>query len=404
MKNYLMVALILCAIPAVAVGQTVSCDECSHVASVYMGEGGFVATADDADMVTWVATCNGVTRSGELEAGDDGKVAALWAGDLACHGDAKSEFQIGPIMDGGWFWITDADNSAVGGLVAKDVLDNDAADITTAGDGVTMTAGKGAVFLKETSTGRVGILPNILPEPEMDPVEATKCGVAGGPGTTAANAWTRRVSGCMMGDGGSTVLATYTNGITGATTRVMSGDTVTRPGGTGTLTILIDLWGNDSGHFLTAPTSTGANGADFRRGQQGAAATLAGRVAHRYTGVTYAVSAGSGVGGGQTVNSGTPFEGIDHAAPAADGDNALAVTVVANPANCSKDNNFPTPVTVNALVAAASDQAQVTPNIKVGTGAAAGLAGQLKFTVVCPAASANMGTELVPENPFPTSE
>ena len=106
MKNYLMVALILCAIPAVAVGQTtVSCDDCTHVASVYMGEGGFVATADDADMVTWVATCNGVTRSGELEAGDDGKVASLWAGDLACHGDAKSEFQIGPHH--GWRLVLD---------------------------------------------------------------------------------------------------------------------------------------------------------------------------------------------------------------------------------------------------------------------------------------------------------
>ena len=65
MKNYLMVALILCAIPAVAVGQTVSCEACTHEVSYYMGEGGFIATAgEDAKMVTYVASCGGVTRTG----------------------------------------------------------------------------------------------------------------------------------------------------------------------------------------------------------------------------------------------------------------------------------------------------------------------------------------------------
>ena len=48
-----MIALLISAIPAVAVGQTtlVGCSDCNHVASVYMGEGGFIATADGADMV-----------------------------------------------------------------------------------------------------------------------------------------------------------------------------------------------------------------------------------------------------------------------------------------------------------------------------------------------------------------
>ena len=400
MKNYLMVALILCAIPAVAVGQTVSCDDCSHVASVYMGEGGVIATADDADMVTWVATCSGVTRSGELAANDDGVVSALWTGDLACMAEGGGSFELGPVMDGGWFWVTDAMNSAVGGLVAKDVLDNDAADITSAGDGVTMTSGKGAVFLKETSTGRVGILPNVLPMPEMEPVEPTPCGIAGA--GTAASPYTRRVSGCMMGDGGTTILATYGNAITGATTRVMGGDTITRPAGTGQITLTIDLWGNGTGAFFTAPTSTAANGLDFARGNAhvGTAANFAARAGTRYTGVTYAVTAGGGVGGGSTVTAGAANEGVDLGGSPAD--NTVEVLIGSSTDNCSKTNNHPTPVTVTASVSAAADQTQVTPSIKVGTGAAAGVAGQLKFTVVCPAASANMGQELVPENPFPT--
>ena len=178
------IALVLCAVPAMALGQVVTCDDCTHEVSYYMGGGGLIATATDgAKMVTYVSSCGGVTRSGELTPNDDGVVMTLLSMDnnLACHsaavdddGVTKNSLQIGPIEDGGWYWITDDMNSAVGNLVAMDVLDNDATDITSAGDGVTMMKGNGAVYLKETATGRVGILPNILPEP---PSELPLCGL-----------------------------------------------------------------------------------------------------------------------------------------------------------------------------------------------------------------------------------
>ena len=173
-----MIVLLLGAIPAMAFGQTVSCDDCTHAVSVYMGEGGLVATADDADMVTYVATCGNATRSGELTPNSDGVVSMLFSMDngLACHTAAEgNKFEIGPIMDGGWYWITDDMNSAVGNLVSMDVLDNDTIELTSAGDGVEMEMGSGAVFVKETSTGRVGILPNILPEPPVS--ELPLCGL-----------------------------------------------------------------------------------------------------------------------------------------------------------------------------------------------------------------------------------
>ena len=154
MKRFLMIALLISAIPAVAVGQSVSCDNdaCSHEVSVYMGEGGLIASTD-ADEVTYVATCNGVTRSGSLMPNEDGVVAMLLEGDLACHGDDKASFKIGPIDDGGWYWITMDTNSAVGGLVSMDILENDTVDIADAGEGVEITAGSGAVLLSETATG-----------------------------------------------------------------------------------------------------------------------------------------------------------------------------------------------------------------------------------------------------------
>jgi hypothetical protein len=402
LMKHITIALVLCAIPAVAVGQTVGCDDCTHVASVYMGEGGFIATAgEDAEMVTWVATCGGVTRTGKLEPNDDGVVAALWEGDLACMAAGGGDFKLGPVMDGGWFWVTDDTNSAVGGLVSEDVLDNDAAAITSAGDSVKMTKGKGAYYLKHTS-GRVGILPNILPEPEMDPVMPTPCGVKGA-GTGASN-FTVRDTDCEMGDGKAMILATTYNPLTGATDQLMDGGTITRPAGTGTQTITIDLWGNGTGHFIADRTSTGTNGITLARGIGAVgSASAAARAATRLTGVTYTVTGGGGAGGGGTINSGTPFEGVDHAAPGTNGENALNVTVGASSDNCSRTNNYPTPITVSAVVAdGATGAEQVIPNIE--RAATTNVAATLKFTVVCPAASANMGTELVPENPFPTDK
>ena len=397
MKNYLMVALILCAIPAVAVGQTVSCDDCTHVASVYMGEGGFVATADDADMVTWVATCNGVTRSGELPANDDGKVAALWAGDLACHGDAKSEFQVGPIMDGGWFWITDADNSAVGGLVAKDVLDNEAADITTAGDGVTMTAGKGAVFLKEASTGRVGILPNILPEPP--PAAAVVCGPRITPNTDPAVYTSQAAKSCMLGGGGTKVrvLGPAAHGRTG----VITGGMVTRPA-VGQLALTADLWVDESGSYNTGDlTNTPALA---NRG-------WVGKGTNNWLG---------NVGWTASLHGATPGASLTGAAVAIEdtGTNGQAnITITPSATYCPAKGTQTTAV-VNIL-AWASGATVGAGAATTGTGtddtifpalatqrALGGAYSAAQIRIVCPppASSANQGQELVPENPFPISE
>ena len=390
MKNYLMFALILCAIPAVAVGQTVSCDDCSHVASVYMGEGGFIATADDADMVTWVATCSGVTRSGELAANDDGVVSALWTGDLACHGDDKSEFQIGPIMDGGWFWITDADNSAVGGLVAMDVLENDAADITKAGDGVTMTPGKGAVFLKETLTGRVGILPNVLPMPEMEPVAVNTCSFTGSGANAAAE-----TSNCMLGNGGSTLqVQGPTNVFTGKRETLGANAMVTRPA-SGSVDVQADLWGNGTGHYTVGTVDNTNIFANLGHpGGTRLAATIAASLASAGPGDGDDID---GTGPGGSAGAGLTFT-------VADGLGTL--TVGSDSAYCSPTAKPPVNHTATVTFTAnldATQKAQVVPTLTT-TPPAAGEAARHTIMIVCPAASANLGTELVPENPFPTDK
>ncbi len=399
MKRFLMTALLISAIPAVAVGQTVlSCEDCSHVASVYMGEGGFIATADDADMVTWVATCGGVTRIGELEPNDDGVVAALWSGTTTCMAEG-GEFQIGPVMDGGWFWVTDDTNSAVGGLVSKDVLDNDAAEITKAGDGVTMMDGKGAVFLKETSTGRIGILPNILPMPEMDPVPVNRCSY-----TTAGATHTRETSGCMLGDGGTTIRAQgAADPYTGKQTPIMEGGMVTRPRAGDGIAITVDLWGNGTGHFTTESDPAARNG-DPRLGHPGGTAFTA-----AFSGTYNAVG---GVGGADI--PGEPGAATTEAVGFVDnGGTSGTLRVAPSTQYCgtaTKPLNHALKVTISAAVADEAAAAVVTPAIVGANGKAVAAANltvsTLSFTVVCPAAAAaaNQGQELVPENLFPISE
>ena len=395
LMKHIMIALVLCAIPAVAVGQTVSCADCSHEASVYMGEGGFIATADDADMVTWVATCGGVTRTGELAPDDDGVVAALWTGDLACMAEGGGSFELGPVMDGGWFWVTDDMNSAVGGLVNKDVLKNETAEITDAGDSVKMTDGKGAVYLKHTASGRVGILPNILPEPPVAP--ATKCGFKGA--ATAASPAVPVNKECMLGDGKTTLLMTSTNAITGGMVRIMDKGSVTRPGGTGSLTIVADLWGNGTGHYVATHDPATGNGISAMRGQDAVAMNAVARPLTRLTGVTYGLSVSAGgPGAGSPVSSGTPVGGVDFT----DATNAATITVANDTSYCSKTANHSATVTVTATMATATDADQVVPSIvRSTTSTPEGMVGSASFTINCPAASANQGQELVPENPFP---
>ena len=398
LMKHITIALVLCAIPAVALGQSVSCDDCTHVMSVYYGDGGVIAEAD-GDMVTYVATCEGVTRSGELMPNDDGMVAMLLDHDngLACHGDDDGNgFEIGPIMDGGWYWLTMATNSAVGGLVSKDVLDNDTVDIADAGEGVMTMMGKGAVLLTETSSGRTGLLPNILPEPPMDALRNCGFDDKGSTGTTAtavANAadarFVRRTSKCALGDGGSIVLATTTNSFTGATTAVADKSTLVRPGGTGSVVVTIDLWGNHSGHFTTAVDQHALLG-------QPAVAMTALRGIARMTDVTYTARLGTGPTGAAFENA-TAQAGITMDTSTTT--NVVTFTIAAEEDYCSDDNNHSATVSVNAVLGD-TGAASVTPSRSRAR--TSNVAGSTSFTVVCPSGSAaKMGQDLVPENPFP---
>ena len=404
MKNLkiLMVALALLALPAVAFGQSVSCPDCSHDVSVFMGEGGLVATARDADKkVSYIATCSGIYRTGELTPDDDGMVSMLFNMDngLACSATGKDmgSLEIGPVKDGGWYWITDDMNSAVGALVAKAVQGNDMVEITSAGDGVTMTAGTGAVYLKETATGRVGILPTIVVKEQDEPTG--KCGYTGA--FSASSPGVPKKTDCILGDGGTMIVATSTDAFNEGSVQIKHKGSVTRPRGTGKITIVADLWGNGTGHYVATHDADTANGISAGRGHAALAGVAAARAATRLTGVSYELTLGTvgryGPNTTDTITSGTPVGGVDYT----EGNSAATITIVAEDDYCSKDNNYTAEVVVTASMADVGNAAQVVPTLKRHS---TGAVGGMSFEVKCPAASANLGAELVPENPFPTDE
>ena len=344
--KHILVALALCAPPAVAFAQNGRCQECDHVAPYFRGAGGFIGTvAEGVDEVTFVASCGNVTTTGPVEVnGDTAAQLFTHRNGLACDREGGS-LEIAGLVDGGWYWITDARNSAVGSLVRADILDNETTPLTGAGAGVTMEEGRGAVFLKELRTGRVGILPNILPAPDVEPEPVNVCDYTGA-GTTASP-YQRETSNCAMGDGGVMLRVLGPEGFfTGERSAILPGGQVLRPLAAGaSVEVKFDLWGNGTGHFTTAAAG------NPRLGHAGGIPLTA-----TFNGTYNAGGAGGGTaidaaGGASEGAAGLSIETAD---------NVATVTITPNDDYCSDDNDYSLTVTVTAD---ATEPDQITPGI-----------------------------------------
>ncbi len=374
MKHMAAVALVLGAIPPTVSAQVASCPDCDHVATYFKGEGGFIGTvAAGAEAVTFVTSCGSTTVTGRIEV--EGATVAQsfnYRNGLACNQDGGS-LEVAGLEDGGWYWITDDMNSAVGNLVAQDVLDNEAVKLTGAGEGVSMAMGMGAVFMKETSSGRVGILPNILPEPPMDP--AAVCG------PRRSLAWPYPYTGqqtrsCMLG-GGRTKIRLQGPGAYGGTSMITTG-MVTRPT-SGSITVLADLWVDESGSYSTDTSGDGStpSAESIRKGWIGK--TAAGQTDHgeNWLTATFAASVGGVAGTQNVITSGTPEAGVDVAnngSTARTGQTAAGqaeLTIAADSTYCpAKGTQTPATVTI----AATPGTNAIHPSVAVGR--AAGLGSQ----------------------------
>ncbi len=270
MKNYLMFALLIGATASIAFGQfgvvvdpaktTVSCpDEECHVAPVFVGEGGFVGeVADGFDQVAFVATCGNTSTTVTVDPDSDGivRVPFSTSNGLACHDEDGGSIEIHGLMDGGWYWINDSANSAVSALIGKDTLDNAMTEPTDPG-GIELTAGKYGTFVKHSS-GRVGVIPHILPEPMMEMEVADLCGPFWDDGDET---FYNDTTNCMLGSGGTKIVMTGP-GRNGRNTR-LSSSVERNVASAGPVTVSFALWSDGSGHVIGGSGSSTLVGHDI---------------------------------------------------------------------------------------------------------------------------------------------
>ena len=179
---------------------------------------------------------------------------------LACTAANGGKFEVRGLQDGGWYWITDAMNSAVASLVAKDALGNTAVMPTDPGSSdITLTKMEGgsSTLVKQASTGRIGILHHVLPEPVMEVEEMPHCMPM-----KSGTKWVSKETGCLLGDGKTKIAmtATVASGAHAGAVYTLGGDTVERPS-TGSMTVGMGLWGNGTGRISTSTTE-----ADIQKG------------------------------------------------------------------------------------------------------------------------------------------
>ncbi|MDE2921283.1 MAG: hypothetical protein OYL92_10460 [Acidobacteriota bacterium] len=391
MKNYLMFALLICATASMAFGQagvadaakvTVACpdDEC-HVAPYFQGEGGFVGMlADGFDEVNFVVTCGNVSTSAKADVSADGVVTQLFSMDngLAC-GSAGGSIEIHGVMDGGWYWVTDDMNSAVSSLMPKDAMGN--MQVTPAdpmSDDIMLTSVEGgsATFVKQMSTGRVGIIPHVVPEPPMpDPLD---CGLY-----VDGNNYRTRMNDCML-EVDFAIRGAHADSA-GRANAVTVGSMVYRQA-VGDLVITFNVYG--TGHISTGACPAAGYNVPF-----GDCASNAGRAP---------LSAIWDVARTDTT-AGTATLGDVGIATDASGSDQTEITVTISPlASCAVTSTAGlvqsfrvdaiTPTTANTILP------DLPGNHRNSTVAMI----NKSITVACPpASSANQGQELVPDNPFP---
>jgi len=361
------IALMLCVLPGTAFAQDLVCGGCDHVVPIYKGAGGFIGTpAAGVDEVTFVASCGSVTTTGEIPVQAD-TVSQSFNRDngLRCDRD-DGTFEIAGLEDGGWYWVNDTWSSAIGNLIAADVLDNEPVEITDPGDSVSISAGMGAAFLKHTASGRIGILPTILPVPEADLGPANVCDYTGA-GTTASP-YRRETTNCALGDGGTVLRVLGPEDVyAGERSPISPGGRVLRPVATdASVDVKFDLWGNGTGHFTSAETG------DARLGHEGGTPLTATFTASYTAGGVDADTAVDAPGGTSESAAGLSI------ATAAD---VATLTITPNDDYCSEDNDYSVTVTITADATVPNE---VTPAIVELNPPTNNRAAARSVAVVCP--------------------
>ncbi len=193
----LLVAALAPAPLAAQDGVTVSCpeDDC-HYAPFFRGSGGFVGkraashvSADGTPLdVTFAISCGSVIVSGSVREDTDGIVRQVLGPDTGVFcTDEGGIIELHGLEAGGWYWMNDDRSSATAALLPLGVLRNEQTrPVDPGGLAFSTFEGGTATYAKHEPTGRVGILPHVLPAPApagcSGPIEEAENCLLGGPG------------------------------------------------------------------------------------------------------------------------------------------------------------------------------------------------------------------------------
>ena len=172
----IVLAALLSTLPAVVASQGLACpEETCQVAPYFAGDGGFVGESagngGESDVRIHVI-CGSTTVVTTVTPDEDGIVRQplTSANGLNCRDGGSGRIEIDNLQPGGWYWINDALNSAVSALIPKEAAGNEQIDPTDPG-GVVLTSLRDglATFVKEPVSGRVGIIPHVVPGKPVKP-------------------------------------------------------------------------------------------------------------------------------------------------------------------------------------------------------------------------------------------
>lgn len=171
MKQIIPFALVAAAVPALLAAQTTGSVECPRcqVAPYFAGEGGFVGESagyGGSDEVEVFVVCADRTISVRVQPDSNGIVreALNAANGRNCPAGATGTLEVDNLKPGGWYWINDEQNSAVAAFIPKDAVGNEQIDVTDPGGVEIDTPADGiGTYVKHVPTGRVGIIPRIVP-------------------------------------------------------------------------------------------------------------------------------------------------------------------------------------------------------------------------------------------------
>ena len=173
MKKFVLAGVLAGVSPAFVFGQQTCPEERCQVAPYFAGGGGFVGTSaglEGEDDVTFFVICTGRTVRSTVSPDSAGIVRQTLSSSngLSCPGGARGRLEIENLEPGGWYWINDDRNSAVAALIPKEAVGNEQIRITDPG-GLTLDAEEDGIgtFVKHAATGRVGIIPHLVPVPAL---------------------------------------------------------------------------------------------------------------------------------------------------------------------------------------------------------------------------------------------